>query len=85
MIQTSSGGGPGWPSGYEAQVNCDSPDPQRTGSLYALAPVKVQLIPPRTWFEQHDGFPHAGRLDRRRHAASGAAVDHEIVSGLLGR
>ena len=45
--------GPGWPSGYEAQVNCDSPDPQRTGSLYALAPVKVQLIPPKTWFEQH--------------------------------
>jgi len=44
--------GPGWPAGYEAQVNSNSPDPQRTGSLYALAPVKVQLIPERTWFEQ---------------------------------
>jgi len=45
--------GPGWPDGYEAQVNSNSPDPIRTGSLYGLAPVTVQLVPANTWFEQH--------------------------------
>ncbi|HZM00119.1 MAG TPA: family 16 glycoside hydrolase [Planctomycetota bacterium] len=44
--------GPGWPAGYEAQVNSNFTDPQRTGSLYALAPVKVSLVPENTWFEQ---------------------------------
>lgn len=44
--------GPGWPLGYEAQVNASHEDVQRSGSLWGLAPVKVQLIPPDTWFEQ---------------------------------
>jgi hypothetical protein len=44
--------GPGWPAGYEAQVNSTHADAQRSGSLYGLAPVKVQLIPENTWFEQ---------------------------------
>ena len=44
--------GPGWPAGYEAQVNATHADAQRSGSLYGLAPVKVQLIPANTWFEQ---------------------------------
>jgi len=43
--------GPGWPAGYEAQINSTYPDPQKTGSLYGLAPVKVQLVPPDTWFD----------------------------------
>ena len=44
---------PGWPKGYEAQVNNSSPDPRRTGSLYGLADVKEQLVPDDTWWEQH--------------------------------
>lgn len=43
--------GPGWPEGYEAQINSSYPDPQKTGSLYALAPVAVQLVGPDTWFD----------------------------------
>jgi hypothetical protein len=43
--------GPGWPAGYEAQVNSSSVDPQKTGSLYALAPVKASLVGPGTWFD----------------------------------
>ena len=38
-------------SGYEAEVNCSYPDSARTGSITDLAPVKVQLIPPNTWFD----------------------------------
>ena len=44
--------GDGWPAGYEAQVNCSHGDPQKTGSLYGLAPVKAEMIPPDVWFEQ---------------------------------
>ncbi len=40
-----------WPEGYEAQINSNYPDPQKTGSLYGLAEVHVQLVPPDTWFE----------------------------------
>ncbi len=43
--------GPGWPAGYEAQINSSYADPQKTGSLYGLAPVKTHLIPPDTWFD----------------------------------
>jgi len=43
--------GPGWPAGYEAQVNSSSDDPQKTGSLYGLAPVAVSLVGPGTWFD----------------------------------
>lgn len=45
--------GEGWPAGYEAQVNSSMSDPQKNGSIYSLAPVHVQLIPPGVWFEQH--------------------------------
>jgi glucose/arabinose dehydrogenase len=45
--------GPGWPQGYEAQVNSTHADPIKTGSLYNLSPVRTQLIPPDTWFTQH--------------------------------
>jgi len=45
--------GPGWPKGYEAQVNSTHKDWRRTGSLYAMADVKEQLVPPNTWFTQH--------------------------------
>jgi glucose/arabinose dehydrogenase len=42
---------PGWPPGYEAQVNSNFGDPQKTGSLYALAPVKASLVGSDTWFD----------------------------------
>ena len=45
--------GPGFPRGYEAQVENTSPDPQRTGSLYGFSPVRQQLIADDTWWTQH--------------------------------
>lgn len=45
--------GPGFPAGYEAQVNSSHSDPVRTGSLYNFAAVKEQLVPDDTWFNQH--------------------------------
>ncbi|MGI8965297.1 MAG: 3-keto-disaccharide hydrolase [Limisphaerales bacterium] len=54
--------GPGWPKGYEAQVENTSPDPQKTGSLYNAPerhfhplpiPVREQLIQDDTWWTQH--------------------------------
>lgn len=44
---------PGWPDGYEAQVENTSSDPQRTGSLYNRARNLEQLIPDDTWWTQH--------------------------------
>lgn len=44
---------PGWPKGYEAQVDNTHPDPKRTGSLYNFADVREQLVPDDTWWEQH--------------------------------
>ncbi len=45
--------GPGFPKGYEAQVDNTHPDPRRTGSLYGFVDVKEQLIPDDTWWNQH--------------------------------
>jgi hypothetical protein len=43
----------GYPNGYEAQINSTFPsDPQRTGSLYSLAPIKEKLHEPDAWFTQ---------------------------------
>jgi len=44
--------GPGWPAGYEAQVNNTHSDWRRTGSLYGFADIKEQLIPDDTWWTQ---------------------------------
>ncbi len=44
--------GPGFPRGYEAQVENTSPDPQRTGSLYGFSPVREQLVADDTWWTQ---------------------------------
>ena len=44
--------GPGFPKGYEAQVNNTHKDWRRTGSLYIFSDVKEQLIPDDTWWEQ---------------------------------
>ena len=44
--------GPGFPNGYEAQVNSTHSDPLRTGTLYKFVPVKKMLVPPDTWFTQ---------------------------------
>lgn len=43
--------GDGWPAGYEAQVNGDHPDPQRSGGVYGLARVEAQLVPAGVWFD----------------------------------
>jgi hypothetical protein len=45
--------GPGFPKGYEAQVNSSHSDWKRTGSLYNFVNVKEQLVQPDTWFTQH--------------------------------
>ena len=44
--------GPGFPNGYEAQINSTHTDRVRTGSLYNLAKVYDMLVPPDTWFTQ---------------------------------
>jgi hypothetical protein len=36
---------------YEAQINSTGSDPARTGSLRGLEAIKVQLVPPDTWFD----------------------------------
>jgi hypothetical protein len=45
--------GPGFPKGYEAQVNNSHKDPKRTGTLYNFVAVSEQLIPDDTWWNQH--------------------------------
>lgn len=45
--------GPGWPSGYEAQINGSHSDPVKTGSLYNLALVKTAFVPDDLWFDYH--------------------------------
>src|SRR4051812_26828956 len=44
--------GPGFPKGYEAQVNSSHRDPKRTGSLYNFVDVLEQLVPDDTWWTQ---------------------------------
>src|SRR4051812_34482988 len=44
--------GPGFPKGYEAQINSTHGDPQRTGSLYGMSKVLKQLHKPDEWFTQ---------------------------------
>jgi len=45
--------GPGFPKGYETQVENTSPDPQKTGSLYGFHKVGEQLVQDDTWWTQH--------------------------------
>lgn len=45
--------GPGFPKGYEVQVNSTHKDPVRTGSLYGFVKIYDRLVPPDTWFNQH--------------------------------
>jgi Domain of Unknown Function (DUF1080) len=44
--------GPGFPKGYESQVDNTHTDPVRTGSLYNFVKVFEQLIPDDTWWTQ---------------------------------
>jgi len=44
--------GPGYPKGYEAQINATHPDPQKTGSLYAKVKQLEILAPADMWFTQ---------------------------------
>jgi hypothetical protein len=43
--------GDGWPDGYEAQINASHDDPQRTGGLYGIVPVKIAPVREDQWFE----------------------------------
>ena len=45
--------GPGFPKGYEAQVNTSHSDPVKTGSLYGFHKILEQLIPDDVWGTQH--------------------------------
>ncbi len=45
--------GPGFPKGYESQVNNSHSDWKRTGSLYNFEDVKEQLVGDDTWWNQH--------------------------------
>jgi hypothetical protein len=45
--------GPGWPKGYEAQVNATHSDPVRTGSLYNFVKNLKDPSGPDVWFTQH--------------------------------
>ena len=45
--------GSGFPSGYEAQVENTSSDPQKTGSLYNFSKVTEQLVEDDSWWTQH--------------------------------
>jgi hypothetical protein len=45
--------GPGFPKGYEAQVNSSHTDPVRTGSLYNFVKILETLVPEETWGNQH--------------------------------
>jgi len=44
--------GKDYPKGYEAQINSNFPDKQKTGSLYGFAPITEMLVAPETWFTQ---------------------------------
>jgi hypothetical protein len=44
--------GPGFPKGYEAQINSTHKDPVRTGSLYNFVKILKQLHKPDEWFTQ---------------------------------
>jgi len=43
---------PGYPKGYEAQINSTFPDAYKTGSLYGKVMIKDMLVKPDTWFVQ---------------------------------
>jgi hypothetical protein len=45
--------GPGFPKGYEAQVNATHGDPVRTGSIYHHVKIFKQLHKPDEWFTYH--------------------------------
>ena len=44
--------GPGFPKGYEAQVNSTHSDPVKTGSLYSFVKILDILVPAGEWFTQ---------------------------------
>ena len=43
---------PGYPDGYEAQINSTHTDPVKTGSIYNRVLIKKMLVPADTWFTQ---------------------------------
>jgi glucose/arabinose dehydrogenase len=72
--------GPGWPSGYEAQINSTHTDPVKTGSLYHYAPFRAQLVGHDTWFDYHvlcKDEPEGTRIQIR--------VNHILVTDYLDR
>jgi hypothetical protein len=45
--------GPGFPKGYEAQVNSTQGDPVKTGSIYNHVKIFKKLHKPDEWFKYH--------------------------------
>lgn len=45
--------GPGWPKGYEAQVNSSYSDPVKSGSLYNFDLIKSMFVEPGIWFDYY--------------------------------
>ncbi len=83
--------GPGFPNGYEAQINSTHTDRVRTGSLYNLAKVYDVLVPPDTWFTQEVeavgdhitikvNGKHGGRLHRLEGQATARTTTRKGIS-----
>jgi len=45
--------GAGAPHGYEVELNSSFADPEKTGSVLGLAPVRTHFVAPDTWCELH--------------------------------
>ena len=79
--------------GYEARINGNGPDPQRTGSLYDLSPFKEDMVASHAWFVLEviaegshivikvDGKTTADYVDKeRRYTAGRIALQHQSGS-----
>ena len=44
---------PGWPKGYESQVNVSHKDPVKSGSLYNIVKILEAIPQEDTWYTQH--------------------------------
>ncbi|MFT7619231.1 MAG: glucose/arabinose dehydrogenase [Planctomycetota bacterium] len=56
--------GPGWPKGYEAQVNSTFKDPVKSGSLYSFDLINCMFVEPGVWF---DYYVHCRDVDEGVH------------------
>jgi glucose/arabinose dehydrogenase len=70
--------GEDWPAGYEAQINASFPDPQKTGSLYNLAPLKTALMAANAWFEYRVRCEEVAEGTRVRIWVEGVLVNDHV-------